>query len=67
MVGFKESTEEYLVREKEYNMLYFTRKTQQSHVGYMTFNRPQYGRYLSLYKCLICIQLPPTHKKASLA
>lgn len=36
-------------------------------MGYMTFNRPQYGHHLSPYKCLICIQLPPIHKKASLA
>jgi len=27
MVGFKESTEENLVTEKEYNTFYFTRKT----------------------------------------
>ena len=43
MVGFKASTEENLVREKEQNIFYFTRKTQEFHMGYMTFNGSQYG------------------------
>jgi hypothetical protein len=66
MVGFKVSTEEHLVREKEKNIFYFTRKTQEFHRGYMAFNMSQYGHHLSPYKCLVCVQLPHIHEKASL-
>jgi len=68
MLGFKASTEGKLVKEKEKNNLfYYTRKTQEYHMGYITFNRSKYGHHLSPYECLFCIQLPPIHEKASLA
>jgi hypothetical protein len=36
MVGLKMSTEENLVKEKEQNMFYFTRKKQDFHRGCVT-------------------------------
>jgi hypothetical protein len=45
MVEFYVSSEEILIIKKN-KLLYFTRKTQ-SHMGCMTFNRPQYGHRLS--------------------
>jgi len=35
-------------------MFYFTRKTQEFHVDYMTFKRSQYEYHLLPYKCLVC-------------
>ena len=48
-------------------MFYYTRKTQEYHINYITINRSKYGHHLSLYDCLFCIQLPPIHEKAFLA
>jgi hypothetical protein len=48
-------------------MFYFTRKTQEFHVDCVTFNRPQYEHSLSPCDCLVRIQLPPIHEKASVA
>jgi hypothetical protein len=36
MAGLKASTEEKLVREKERNMFYFTRKREEFHMSYRT-------------------------------
>ena len=43
--GLKASTEENLVRDKEHNMFYFTRKTQEFHIVCMT------TRHVALFLC----------------
>jgi len=35
-------------------------------MGCMEFSVSQYDRHLSPYVCLLCIKIPPIHKKASL-
>ena len=52
MAGFKASTEENLVKEKGKIVFYFTIKTQEFHMGCMTYNVSEYGHHLSPYKCL---------------
>jgi len=44
MAGLKASTEEKLVREKERNMFYFTRKREEFHMGYRTTSHVAFFR-----------------------